>query len=132
MEFPTLINWTRSFLFLLLLGGIFHFYSKFSKTFCTQTVETRIRCRILWRLFWVCTVCLDPRLIWVNSLHAGYFFMLLLSSADFFQNKPSPKNSSRNNIRASNRLYPEVISRHLLTFFKINFLKNSFRNTIRE
>ena len=27
---------------------------------CSQTLETLIRCRVLWRLIWVCTVCLCP------------------------------------------------------------------------
>ena len=43
-----------------LIGDIFHFYSNFNRTLCTQTVETLIRCRVVWRLIWVCTVCLSP------------------------------------------------------------------------
>ena len=31
-----------------------------SKIICKQTVETLIRCRVLWRLIWVYTVCLCP------------------------------------------------------------------------
>ena len=42
------------------VGGIFHFYSNFNRTFCNQTVETLIRRRILRRLVWVCTVCICP------------------------------------------------------------------------
>ena len=53
------------------VGGIFHFYSNFYRTFCKQTVETLIRRHIVWHLIRVCAVCLcprkkDARLIWVN------------------------------------------------------------------
>ena len=34
----------------------FSFFSSFNRKLCKQTVETLIRCRILWRLIWVCTV----------------------------------------------------------------------------
>ena len=40
MEFPISINWTSPFTFSWLLGGVFHFYSNFNKTFYKQTVET--------------------------------------------------------------------------------------------
>ena len=50
MDFTTLINWTSSFPFKGLLGGIFHFYSNSNRTLCKQTVKTLIRRRILWRL----------------------------------------------------------------------------------
>ena len=43
-----------------MLGGIFHFYSSFNRKLCKQTVETLVRRRILWRLIWVCTICLCP------------------------------------------------------------------------
>ena len=43
----------------------------------------------------------------INSMHAGYFFMLLLSSADSFQNELFQKIlSGRNTVRVSNRLDP--------------------------
>ena len=42
------------------VSGIFHFYSNFNRTFCKQTVETLIRRHVMWRLTWVCTVCLCP------------------------------------------------------------------------
>ena len=53
------------------MGGIFHFYSKFKRNFCKQTVKNLIRRRILRRLIWFCTVCWcpakkDSRLKWVN------------------------------------------------------------------
>ena len=37
-----------------------NFYSSFNRKLCKQTVETLIRRRILWRLIWVCTICLCP------------------------------------------------------------------------
>ena len=40
----------------------------------------------------------------INSLHAGYFFMLLILSADFFSNLTFSKYSLRNTIRVSNGL----------------------------
>ena len=43
-----------------LLGGIFHFYSNSNTAFCKQMMETLIRRRVLWRLIWVCAVCLCP------------------------------------------------------------------------
>ena len=36
----------------------FHFHSNFNRTFCKQIVETLIGRRVLWRLIWVCTICL--------------------------------------------------------------------------
>ena len=60
MYFPILINWTSPFTILVLLGGIFQFYSNFKRNFCKQTVENLIRRRILRRLIWFCTVCLCP------------------------------------------------------------------------
>ena len=60
MEFPISISRTSRFLILGVLGGIFHFYSNSYRTFCEQTVETLIRCRVLRRLIWVCAVCLCP------------------------------------------------------------------------
>ena len=36
------------------------FIINFDRTFCKQTVETLIRCRILQRLIWVWTICLRP------------------------------------------------------------------------
>ena len=50
----------QSITVLRLLGGIFHFYSNFVRTFWKQTVETLVRRRVLRRLIWVCTVCLCP------------------------------------------------------------------------
>ena len=55
-----------------MLGGIFHFYSNFYRKFCKQTVENLSRCHVLqtvenliirhvlWRLIWICTICLCP------------------------------------------------------------------------
>ena len=39
---------------------IFHFYSNLNRIFCKHTVETLIRRRILRHLIWICTVCLCP------------------------------------------------------------------------
>ena len=36
MEFPTVINWNSPFLFLGMLGGIFHFNSNLNRTFYKQ------------------------------------------------------------------------------------------------
>ena len=52
MRLPTLISRTSSFPILRVLGGIFYY------TTCKQAVETLIRHRVLWRLIWVCSVCL--------------------------------------------------------------------------
>ena len=43
----------------------------------------------------------------VNSLHTGYFFMLLLSFADVFQNQLYFNNSFKNAFRVSNSLDPD-------------------------
>ena len=72
MEFLTDINWTSLFPILGLLVKFFHLYSKFKRNFCLKTVENLIRCRILLRLMWFCTVCRcptkkDARLIWVKQ-----------------------------------------------------------------
>ena len=45
---------------LLLLSGIFHFYSNLNRNLCKQTVETLIRHSRMGRLVWVCTTCLCP------------------------------------------------------------------------
>ena len=50
MEYPTVINWNRPFLFKGMLGGIFHVYKNFNRTFCKQTVETMVRRRVQRRL----------------------------------------------------------------------------------
>ena len=71
MEFPTIIHLSGPYPLYGLMGGIFHFYSNFNRTFCKQTVETLIRHSVMRRLMWVCIVCLCPtkrtlaRLIWV-------------------------------------------------------------------
>ena len=60
MDFPISINWMSSFPILGLLSGIFHLCSNFNRTLCNRTVETLIRRYVMWRLIWVCTVCLSP------------------------------------------------------------------------
>ena len=80
MEVPIFINWTSPFPILGLLGGIFHFYSNFNRTFCKQTVETLIRhCYTASDQF--CTVCRCPikRTLGLNGLifwDAGQVAML--------------------------------------------------------
>ena len=37
-----------------------HFYAKFKRNFCKQTVENLIRCHVLWHLIQFCTVCQCP------------------------------------------------------------------------
>ena len=74
MELTTLTNWVSLFLFKGLLGGSFHFYSHFNRIFCMQTVKTLIRRHVLWRLIWVCTVCLCPtkRTLGLYGLKTNY------------------------------------------------------------
>ena len=45
----------------------------FCRTFCQQTVKTLIRRHVLWRLIWVCIVCLCPisMTLGVNGLKSG-------------------------------------------------------------
>ena len=70
MEVPSLINFRCKGS----LGGTFHFYSNFDRTFCKQTVEILIRRRFLRRLVWVCTVCLCPtkRMLGLNRLNVTH------------------------------------------------------------
>ena len=79
MEFHTVIIWNSPFLFKGVLGGIFHFYSSFYRKLCKQTVETLIRRRILWRLIWVCTICLCPtkRTLGIYGFYCNYFAYLI-------------------------------------------------------
>ena len=60
MYFPTLIKWTSPLPIVRLLGVIFHFYSNFKRIICRQTVENLIQRHIMWRLIWICSVCLCP------------------------------------------------------------------------
>ena len=62
VDLPILINWTSPFPILGLSGVPFHSYSNFNKNSCKQTGETLITRRVLWRLIWVCTVCLCPNM----------------------------------------------------------------------
>ena len=38
----------------------FSFYSNLNRTFCKQTVETPIGRHVLWRLVWICIICIRP------------------------------------------------------------------------
>ena len=60
MNFPISIGRTSLFQIIGVLSGIYHFYSNFKRNFCKQTVENLIRCRVLRRLIWFCTVCRCP------------------------------------------------------------------------
>ena len=64
-------HWNSPILFEGLLNSVFCFYTHFTRIFCKQTLDSLIRCRVMWRLVLICTVCLCPtkkdfRLIWVN------------------------------------------------------------------
>ena len=50
----------RSITILRVVGWNFSSLFKSNRNFCWQTVETLIRRHVLWRLIWVCTVCLCP------------------------------------------------------------------------
>ena len=58
MDLPTLISRKSPFKIIGVLGGVFHFFPNFNRTFCKQTVKILIRHRIMQCLIWVCTVCL--------------------------------------------------------------------------
>ena len=60
MKVPISISRMSVFQMLGVFDGIFHFIQNYNRTFCKQTVETLIRRRVLWRLIWVCVVCLCP------------------------------------------------------------------------
>ena len=67
MNFPISIGRTSLFQILGVLGGTFHFYSNFNRTFCEQTVETLIRRRVLGLHCLPVSHKKDTRLIWVNA-----------------------------------------------------------------
>ena len=80
MKFTIIINWTSPLPLEGLLGCIFHFY--FNRTFCKQRVETLIGRRVLWHLFWVCTVCLCP-----TKQTLGLNGLMQLVNISFFYNR---------------------------------------------
>ena len=43
-----------------IVGWYVSFLFKFIRNFCKQTVENLIRRRNIWRLIWICSVCLCP------------------------------------------------------------------------
>ena len=57
---------------LRVVGGIFHFYSNFNRTFCKQVVETLIRHRVLLCLIYRCFMFLCPRFIEYTPRHVDY------------------------------------------------------------
>ena len=54
----TVICWARLFVILGVLGLFSHFYTIFKGKPCQQTMQTLISRHSMWRLIWVCTVCL--------------------------------------------------------------------------
>ena len=65
-----------------------------------------------------CFSCSENRAMGIHSLHAGYFFMLLLSSADFSKLTFS-KNSFRNTIKVSKGLDPDQNRHSVCTFCRL-------------
>ena len=60
-------------------GRVVHLYSNFNRTFSKQTVETLIRRHVLWRLVWVCTICLRP-----TKMMLGLYGLNYVCSTMFF------------------------------------------------
>ena len=62
----------QSIFILRVIRLYFSFYQNSNRASCKRTVETLIRRHILWRLIWVCKVCLCPTKrtlgIWVNAV----------------------------------------------------------------
>ena len=80
-----------------MLGGIFHLHSNFERTFCKQTVETLVRCRVTWRLIWVCNVCLQKgRYIGIYGLT---LFIWETPKRDTFTNSEDPAEIPHNLLR---------------------------------
>ena len=75
--FPIFINWKSSFLLLGLPGGIFNFYSN-----CKINETRRVLRRLILYMSHIRTLGLYGLTIYL----LGIFFMLLLSSANIFQN----------------------------------------------
>ena len=61
MDFSILINRMNPFTNLGVAGAFFYFDFIFNRISSKQTVNILIRCCILRRLIWVCTVCLYPK-----------------------------------------------------------------------
>ena len=107
------------------MDGISHFIANFNRTLCKQKVETLIRRHVLWRLIWVCTVCLcttslkDTSLIWVKK--TGFSEIPGSAKMDFEESIPA--------------LFANWVILHVFAacwfFSKSTFSKNSFRNTTR-
>ena len=72
VDFPVLINWKCRYPIWGVSGMRFHFYFISNRNSCKQTVETLIRHRNVWRLIWVCTVCLGSH-EWVSYWRYVYF-----------------------------------------------------------
>ena len=55
------ISWTSPLPVLGVSGVLFDFYYISNRYYSVSKVKTLIRRRVLWRLIWVCTVCLCPK-----------------------------------------------------------------------
>ena len=60
-DFSILINRASPFPNSGVSGAFFYFEFIFGRISCKQIVQTLIKCHVLWRLIWVCTVCLCPK-----------------------------------------------------------------------
>ena len=85
---PSVIDWSSPVPFLGLLGGIFHFYSNFDRTFCKQTLETDMG---LITIFNVC-LCTTKRTLGLYLLKANIDYTI--------QNKVHNLNQSIRHIAA--------------------------------
>ena len=67
------------FLVLCVSGGCFHFYSILHRNYCTQTVQTLIRCHIWRHLNWICTVCITHQngCLVLKGLQPNFWFIQL-------------------------------------------------------
>ena len=58
VDYSLVIYWTSQFVILGVTGLFCHFYSILGGKSCIQTMQALIRRHMVWRLIWVCTVCL--------------------------------------------------------------------------
>ena len=52
------LSYMSAFVILGVSGLFCHFHSIFDGKSFQQTMQTLIRCHIMWHLIWICTVCL--------------------------------------------------------------------------
>ena len=58
VDSSTVIYWTSLFVILGVSHLFRRLYSIFDEKSCWQTLKTKIRRHMMWRLIWVCIVCL--------------------------------------------------------------------------